>query len=87
MAVGGISSTKPDAATAAAIRDSLQFGTAPLTLLPLQERGDLVQGTGAFAGRYVRIRQPVRSTGSPPGLYSSIHCWRGAPFIPIQAIS
>ena len=54
--------TPLDPATAVAIRDSLQFGTAPLTMLPLQERGDLLQGADAFAGRYVRIRQPVATT-------------------------
>lgn len=51
-----------DPATAAAIRDSLQFGAAPLTLLPLRPQGALVQGAPPLAGRYVRMRQPVPTT-------------------------
>jgi len=51
-----------DQATAVAIRDSLQFGAAPLTLLPLRRQGELVQGTSPLTGRYVRMRQPVPTT-------------------------
>lgn len=51
-----------DQATAAAIRDSLQFGAAPLTPLPLVQQGELVQGTTPLTGRYVRIRHPVPTT-------------------------
>lgn len=51
-----------DQATAAAIRDSLQFGAAPLTSLPLVQQGELVQGTSPLTGRYVQIRQPVPTT-------------------------
>ena len=51
-----------DPATAAAIRDSLQFGAAPLTLLPLRPQGELVQGLSPLSGRYVQMRQPVPTT-------------------------
>lgn len=51
-----------DPVTAAAIRDSLQFGAAPLTLLPLRPQGELVQGLSPLSGRYVQMRQPVPTT-------------------------
>ena len=51
-----------DQATAATIRDSLQFGAAPLTLLPLRRQGELVQGLSPLTGRYVQMRQPVPTT-------------------------
>ena len=48
-----------DAATAAAIRDSLQFGAAPLTLLPIRQQGDIVRVSGGPSGRHVPVRMPV----------------------------
>lgn len=51
-----------DAATAARIRDTLQFGAAPLTPLPLRLQGATVRGTGPFAGRHVATRLPVPTT-------------------------
>lgn len=51
-----------DAATAATIRDSLQFGAAPLTPLPLLQQGATVRGTGPFAVRHVAARLPAPTT-------------------------
>ncbi|GAU81279.1 signal transduction histidine kinase regulating C4-dicarboxylate transport system [Bosea sp. BIWAKO-01] len=48
--------------TAADIRQSLQFGAAPLTLLPLQREGDIVRGTGTVAGAHVASRIPIPTT-------------------------
>lgn len=48
---------------AAEIRQSLQFGTAPLTLLPLRRDGEVVRGTGAAAGAHVASRIPIPTTG------------------------
>ena len=48
-----------DAATAAAIRNSLQFGAAPLTLLPIRQQGDIVRVSGGPSGRHVPVRMPV----------------------------
>ncbi|WP_186420132.1 ATP-binding protein [Bosea sp. CS1GBMeth4] len=47
---------------AAEIRQSLQFGAAPLTLLPLRRDGEIVRGTGAAAGAHVASRIPVATT-------------------------
>lgn len=47
---------------AAEIRQSLQFGAAPLTLLPLQPDGEVVRGAGAAAGAHVALRLPVPTT-------------------------
>lgn len=49
--------------TAAEIRHSLQFGAAPLTLLPLRPDGEVVRGTGAAAGTHVASRIPIPTTG------------------------
>lgn len=51
-----------DDATAAAIRDSLQFGAAPLTLLPMRQQGNLVQALPPLTGRFVQARHPVPTT-------------------------
>ena len=48
--------------TAAEIRHSLQFGEAPLTLLPLRQDGEIVRGTGAVAGTHVASRIPIPTT-------------------------
>ncbi len=48
--------------TAADIRQSLQFGAAPLTLLPLQREGEIVRGTGAVAGAHIASRIPIPTT-------------------------
>lgn len=48
--------------TAAEIRQSLQFGAAPLTLLPLQREGDIVRGTGTVAGAHIASRIPIPTT-------------------------
>lgn len=48
--------------TAAEIRQSLQFGAAPLTLLPLQRGGEIVRGTGTVAGAHVASRIPIPTT-------------------------
>ena len=48
--------------TAAEIRQSLQFGAAPLTLLPLQREGEIVRGTGAVAGAHVASGIPIPTT-------------------------
>lgn len=48
--------------TAAEIRHSLQFGEAPLTLLPLRQDGEVVRGTGAVAGTHVASRIPIPTT-------------------------
>lgn len=48
--------------TAAEIRHSLQFGAAPMTLLPLRQDGEIVRGTGAVAGMHVASRIPVPTT-------------------------
>ncbi|HEV7257182.1 MAG TPA: ATP-binding protein [Bosea sp. (in: a-proteobacteria)] len=47
---------------AAEIRQSLQFGAAPLTLLPLRRDGEIVRGAGAAAGRHVSARIPIPTT-------------------------
>lgn len=51
-----------DAANAAEIRRTLQFGAAPLELLPLAWAGDMATATGPFSGRYVLARTPVSTT-------------------------
>lgn len=51
-----------DADTATRIRDTLQFGAAPLTPLPLRQQGGTVRGSGAFEGRHVATRLPVPTT-------------------------
>jgi len=48
--------------TAAEIRQSLQFGAAPLTLLPLRRDGEIIRGTGDAAGTHVASRIPVPTT-------------------------
>lgn len=48
-----------DAAAAATIRDSLQFGAAPLTLLPMRQQGEIIRVTGDAAGWHVPARMPV----------------------------
>ncbi|HEV2508821.1 sensor histidine kinase [Bosea sp. (in: a-proteobacteria)] len=48
--------------TAAEIRQSLQFGAAPLTLLPLRNDGEVVRGTGSAAGTHVASRIPIPTT-------------------------
>ncbi|MFK8253967.1 sensor histidine kinase [Ancylobacter terrae] len=44
------------------IRRSLQFGDAPLTPLPLEADGDLLQGRPPFGGTHVSLRTPVPTT-------------------------
>lgn len=46
----------------AEIRQSLQFGAAPLTPLPLRRDGEVVRGTGIAAGTHVASRIPIPST-------------------------
>lgn len=47
---------------AAEIRQSLQFGAAPLTPLPLQRDGEIVRNTGAVAGAHIASRIPIPTT-------------------------
>jgi two-component system, NtrC family, C4-dicarboxylate transport sensor histidine kinase DctB len=47
---------------AAEIRQSLQFGAAPLTPLPLRRDGEVVHGMGAAAGSHVASRSPIPTT-------------------------
>lgn len=47
---------------AAEIRQSLQFGEAPLAPLPLRRDGEVVHGTGVIAGAHVASRIPVPTT-------------------------
>lgn len=47
---------------AAEIRQSLQFGAAPLTPLPLRREGEVVRGAGVAAGSNVASRSPVPTT-------------------------
>ncbi|TCR65329.1 ATP-binding protein [Bosea sp. BK604] len=47
---------------AAEIRQSLQFGAAPLTPLPLRSDSEVVRGTDAAAGTHVAARLPVPTT-------------------------
>ncbi len=48
--------------TAAEIRQSLQFGAAPLTLLPLRRDGEVVRSAGAATGAHVAARSPIPTT-------------------------
>lgn len=50
----------PQAATA--IRQSLQFGAAPLTPLPLRREMDVVRGSGAVTGGHIASRIPIPTT-------------------------
>lgn len=47
---------------AAAIRQSLQFGAAPLTQLPLRREMDVVRGAGAVQGTHIASRIPIPTT-------------------------
>ena len=51
-----------DPRAAAAIRQSLQFGAAPLTLLPLRQEMGVVRGIGAVMGSHVASRIPIPTT-------------------------
>lgn len=51
-----------DPPAAAEIRQSLQFGAAPLTPLPLRRGMEVVRGTGAAAGSHIASRIPIPTT-------------------------